>query len=338
MIHYNNRIVTLTCNQISQIFKVTYTLYRQNAQMNAKHTQLFYKHSLIAIILICIHSSFADTLETQCYLFNENEKACLLHQPAKRVISLIPHATEMVIAAAGQKSLIGATNHIMPIHLNPSIKKLGNGFNINFEELINLKPDLIIHWQKNQQMNVIQTLKIPIFISQPKSLYDIPKTIEKLGQALQTEKKAKSEAERFRQRLNRLIITQKIAQKNIKIKPKIFFQLSTTPLYTLNHCLPIYKQILQICGANNIFNTTIPFTIVGIEEVLYKNPDAIIAFSDGVDKNDLKYWERWPSLNAVRKNNLYIIESDIISRPGPRIIDGIETLCNIVNKIRLNMS
>lgn len=296
----------------------------------------FFRYTLAFVLLIFL-PLLIHAQESCICLLDDTGESLILRHPIKRVIALIPHATEIVIAAGGQKFLVGTTEHLIPGKLPPHIKKLGNGLNISRETLIALNPDLIIHWQKKKQISKIGRFndsKKTIFISNPKNIQRIPKTIEDLGIAFQTEKAANIEAEKFRKDFNSILSNKFFLKK----QPIVFLQLSKTPIYTITNFIPIYREILDVCGGKNAFDSNkIPSVIVSKEEVIKKNPDAIIYFSEKKNQTVVEQWKAWPFLEAVQNNNIYSIDSDIISRPGPRIILGIQKLCNIIDQVRKNM-
>lgn len=303
------------------------TTYAHNS-----HKKWFIAIKTIVAIFFTLIPCFANSQNT-CFCFiDDNDKFHTLYPPINKVISLVPHASEIIAAAGGINFLVGATDHALPIKLPSSTKKLGHGFNVSEETIIGLNPDFIMSWQKKKYQNI--NWSIPILISRPNEIQQISKTIKNLGIVFQTEKIANIAVKEFNDNLNSLLSCQKTKKK----EPTVFLQLSIKPMYTLTNYLPLYKQIMQICGGHNIFDSiTLPAAIVNIEEIIKKDPDAIISFSDKKNNDDLAIWKNWPFLKAVRKNNLYKINSDIISRPGPRIISGIKILCKIIDQIRTDI-
>jgi iron complex transport system substrate-binding protein len=68
--------------------------------------------------------------------------------------------------------------------------------------------------------------------------------------------------------------------------------------------------------------------------VIETNPDAIVAGINESRKSWLDEWRRWPNIKAVKNNHLYAIDADLIVRHTPRILQGVELMCQHLDKVR----
>jgi iron complex transport system substrate-binding protein len=96
----------------------------------------------------------------------------------------------------------------------------------------------------------------------------------------------------------------------------------------------IVSAAIRICGGQNIFGKQPQLTpTIGIEAVLKADPEAIFFGSREKDES-LAYWQRFPKLTAIAHGNLFPVNSDLLARPGPRILDGAEALCKQLDAAR----
>ncbi len=100
-----------------------------------------------------------------------------------------------------------------------------------------------------------------------------------------------------------------------------------------NHLI---SNVINLCGGINVFSDLHSLTPkVSIEAVLATNTDVIIAGGKGDKKEKwISEWEVWTQLAAVKNKQIYFIDPDLLNRAGPRILDGAEQLCNILEKAR----
>jgi iron complex transport system substrate-binding protein len=164
---------------------------------------------------------------------------------------------------------------------------------------------------------------IVVFDANPRSIAGIADDIEKIGRLTGTSDVATTAANAFRSRLAKLK-----AVHHTGAPLRVFYEVSDEPLFTLGG-KHLVSQALSLCGAENVFaSLSIPAPQVGIEAVLAANPQVIIAgTSDARRPAWLDAWTRWPAIDAVRHRALYTVDANLLHRPGPRFIDGVEQLC-----------
>lgn len=249
-----------------------------------------------------------------------------LPKPAQRIVTLAPHATELVFAAGGGDRIVGTVGYSDFPPAARDIARVGDHKQIDIERIIALQPDLLIVWlhgNSERQLEHIRKLGIPFYYSEPHKLEDIPHSIERIGQLLGTDKQAQKTAAEQRQQLAKLA-----AQYRNRPPVRVFYQVWSRPLYTLNG-QHIMTDVIKLCGGENIFaklSTTSP--TVSFESVLLENPEVIIT-GDRKDKSktSLDIWEAYSAMQAVQRNNLFSIDADLLNRAGPRLIAGAAVVC-----------
>lgn len=283
---------------------------------------------LVLILSLCL----LDGAHAEFAVRDDTGQLLRLKQPPQRIISLAPHATELLFAAGGGARIVGASEYSDYPEAARRIPRIGGAL-LDLEAIAALRPDLIVAWADGNpplQLRRLQQLGIPLYLSAPRRLDEIPLGLERLGQLLGTERMAHTAATQYREELSRL----RSAYSERK-KLRVFYQVWDTPLLTINGT-HIISDALMTCGAENIFAKLPALTpTVSIENILQIDPDAIVSSSqDGNRPPRLDAWRRWPRLSAVQNNQLFSVNADWIDRPAPRILLGVAELCRLLDQAR----
>jgi len=256
-----------------------------------------------------------------------------LARPAQRVISMAPHITELLFAAGGGARIVGAMNYSDYPAAARSIPLIGSNSQIDIERVIAMKPDLLIVWQSGntaRQIAQLQGLGIPVFHSEPRKLDEVATSLLRLGQLLGTEAVAREAASAYSAKLAAL--RTRYAQRS---PVTVFYQAWDSPLYTLNG-EQIASDAIRACGGRNIFaglKTVAPQ--VGVEAVVQQDPEAIVGGKLYTPQDrGLSIWQPYKGMTAVRRNNLFTLDEELLTRPGPRVVDGAATLCARLDEAR----
>lgn len=247
-----------------------------------------------------------------------------VQKPAMRVISLAPHITELLFAAGGGSHVVGVVSYSDFPEEAKKIQQVGSNRELDLERIIALKPDLVVVWRhgsSERQIDVVKQLGVPMFHSEPQKLEDIADNVAKLGRLMGTDAVAGPAAADLRKRIGDL--RRRYANRPVV---RTFYQVWDKPLYTLNG-KQIVSDALRLCGGENVFaklNVTAP--VVSIEGVLQENPEAIFATAEK-NYGGVNLWKPYPNLAAVRNDNLFTIDGNLVNRAGPRMIAGAEQLC-----------
>ncbi|MBN4667751.1 cobalamin-binding protein [Pandoraea nosoerga] len=260
-----------------------------------------------------------------------------LAAPAQRIVSLAPHATELLFAAGAGDRVVGAVAYSDYPEAARRIPRVGDNSALDLERILALKPDLLVVWMhgnSHRQVEALRQLKLPVFYSEPKHLTDLPDAIERIGTLAGTPAKAHASADAFRARYEALR-----RQYASRAPVTVFYQVWTQPLMTLNGTHMV-SDVIRLCGGVNVFADEAPLVPrVSVEAVLAKRPEAMFTATPGATQSDkplatLDTWRKWPQLPAVAHNNLFGIDGDLINRPGPRILDGARVMCEDLDVAR----
>lgn len=256
-----------------------------------------------------------------------------LSEPARRVITLSPHATELVFAAGAGAHIVATVNASDFPSAARALPRIGEGLQPDPERILRLRPDLLIGWQASQ-FSSLKSLRIPVFLTAPKTLADIPHTIEKLGILFDTHDIAQPRAAALTLKLEQFKSTPPPA-----LPVRVFLQVGETPEYSLNkkHLL---SQVIEACGGINVFGTAAAIAPkISDESVLAQRPDLVLLGRIGAsaqpqaDATAQQYWSRL-GLPAARAGQIYVMDSDVLYRPGPRLIEAAQAICTMIQQAR----
>ena len=256
-----------------------------------------------------------------------------LPAPAQRIVSLAPHATELLYAVGAGSRIVGTLDTSDWPVAAKAIPRVGDSRSIDLERILTLSPDLIVTWPWTApaQVEVLRARGIPVFTTMPATIDGIAANLERMGVLAGDPAAGWRESKAFRDRL-----AQMRARNAEARKVRVFYEIWDAPLYTIGG-RHLITQAIEVCGGENIFAAlTLPAPAVDVEAVLAAKPEAIIAGAErGARPGWLDGWRRWKELPAVAKDRLYAVDADLLHRPGPRFLDGVDALCAAIAAARL---
>lgn len=257
--------------------------------------------------------------------------AVRLDQPARRIISLAPHLTELAFAAGAGERLVGVVRDSDYPPAARAIEQIGDAAGVDFERVVALQPDLVLAWGSGNRVSIVERLErlgFPVLVLEPRALDDIPRHLRLLGKLAGTSERAETVAEAFTKRAAGL----RLRHRSERLV-NVMFELWHRPIMTVNgdH---IISDVLRLCGAHNIF-ADLPelAAAISMEQVLVRDPEAIVVGSEahGAGMAD---WRPYPYLRAVRMGRVYTVSPDLITRQTPRILDAAESICADLEQVR----
>jgi len=244
--------------------------------------------------------------------------------PARRVVALSPHLTEMMYAIGAGALLVGVARGSDFPAAAAGLPGIGDASGLDFERILYVRPDLVLAWGSgNRPVDIarLRALGLRVLVLEARRLEDIPRHLRTLGALTGLNDPAQALARDFEQRLRALRV-----RYAGRIGPRVLFEIWHRPLFTVNgeH---IVSRVLELCGARNIFSG-LPRLAgeVSLEQVLVLNPDAIVIGSEADDAG-VQNWLKFSYLQAVRSGRVLRVPADLITRQTPRIIEAAERLC-----------
>ena len=289
------------------------------------------RHTMPRLICIAL-CLWAAIVRAEIAVVDDEGRAIVLAQPAQRVVSLAPHVTEMLFAIGAGELIVGAISYSDYPEAAKKIPRVGDHSAVDIERIRQLAPDLVVAWRSgnaHKQIEKLRELGIPVFVTEPDAMADLTSAMEKLGVLSAKVTQAKAVVETLRGRVERLRTTYAA-----RAPVRIYYQVWDRPLMTING-RHVISDAMRVCGAVNVF-ASLPARVPTItaEAVLAASPDMIVASGEAGVHILLEQWRRWPALPAVKQQNLILLPPDLLSRMGPRFIEGTEKLCEAVDAVR----
>jgi iron complex transport system substrate-binding protein len=256
-----------------------------------------------------------------------------LAQPARRIISLAPHVTELLFAAGAGAQVVATVRHGVYPDAARQLPQVGDANLLDLERIAALKPDLLVVWLHGSavgQLERLKALRIPIFHSEPRNLDGIGDNLRRLGTLAGTPAAANAAAQRYAEELARL--RQSYAQRP---PVRVFYQVWHQPLLTVND-QHLISDVIHLCGGVNVFGSHSALVpSVSAEAVLAARPQALATSTmDGRPDESLAQWQAFKNFEPVRRQALIVLPADHISRHTPRILLGARQLCEGLAQVR----
>ncbi len=273
---------------------------------------------------------FMANVAARTFVDDLGRKIYLAKAPS-RIISLAPSITEMLFAIGAQDLVVGVTQFCD--YPPEALQKPKVGYaHPNIESIVALEPDLVVAPRESLRADLLaklEQLKIPTLILEAKTVEDIPSHIQTLGRLIDRAPAANAVAMDLRRRL-----AQMKSRAESLPKVRVLYVLNSQPLITVGPGSFIHQLIGLAGGANIATDSGEPYPRLNLEAVLQKDPEVLIfpvGKAEGIPESEQRVWTRWTTLTAVRRGRLHRIPADLLNRPGPRIVQGLELLLTIIH-------
>ncbi len=244
-----------------------------------------------------------------------------------RIITLAASLTEIVFALGQGHRLVGVEQFSDFPPEARKLPKVGSYINPDVERIVALRPDLCLAIKDGNPYHSVarlESLGIPIYAVDPRNLQGVIDTVLEIGRLLNASSQAEALAANLSRRYQHLIslVTQ------VHRRPTVFFQIGTSPIVAVgSHTF--LDELITTAGGINLTAGKVPYPRFSQEQVLGLQPEVIIITSmtrGEVFERVKAAWSRWTTVPAARNQRIFLVDSDIVDRPSPRIFDGLEVL------------
>jgi iron complex transport system substrate-binding protein len=263
-------------------------------------------------------------------------RSVTLDQPAQRIVSLAPSATEILFAVGAGDQVIGRDSFS---NYPESVKDLqdvgGSMGDYSMETIASLNPDLVVATEINtpEQIKALEDLGLTVYyIKNPVQLDGLYPILETVGTLSGHEKEAKELVKTLTARVAK--VTKTIAKA--KDKPIVFYEMDGSdpakPWTTGPNTF--MDQMIQMAGGVNVgASMKDAWAQISLEELLVQDPNLILLgdAAYGMTAEQVATRAGWETLSAVKSNAIYTFNDDMASRPGPRMVDGLEALAKLIH-------
>jgi iron complex transport system substrate-binding protein len=246
-----------------------------------------------------------------------------LVRPASRIVTLAPHLAEIAFAAGAGAKLAGVSSfsrHPPEAERLPVVASYGR---VDVERLIALRPDLVLAWRSGNsalQIDRLERIGIRVFVTEARSLADIPRIVRLVGVLAGSFDVAESRARQFENEIADL--RKRYAGER---RVAVFLEIWHAPALTVNGT-HLISDALRLCGGRNVFAAAKTLSpLVSREQILDARPEAIV--TGGFGSEALQAWKGLESVPAVRNRRIYAIDPDWLHAQGPHVLQGVRALC-----------
>lgn len=264
------------------------------------------------------------------------DQEVVIEEKPEKLVSLMPSNTEIVFALGLGDKLVGVgDNDNYPSEAN-EIEKVG-GMEFNIEKIIALNPDVVLAHASiaNNSAEMFQQIRDAgievVVVNDATNFEDVYKSIEMIGQATGTQKEAEQLVTDMKEKL--AAIKEKAAMISDSDKKSVYIEVSAEPSLFTTGKNTFMQEMLDTIHANNIISEE-GWIQVDQEAVIAANPDVIIttygAYSEESPIDQISSRKGWEDVTAVKEKQITDVDSDIVTRSGPRLVEGVEAIAEAV--------
>ena len=257
-----------------------------------------------------------------------------LDGPAQRIVSLAPSNTEILFAIGAGEQVVGRDQFSDYPEVAKNVTDIGSTFEaLNTELIVSLEPDLVLAAEINtpEQVKQLEDLGLKVYyLKNPLTLEQMYGNLEIVAQLTGHEAETATLIESLKARV--AAVDEKIAP--ISSRPNVFYELDATDPakpYTAGKGTFI-TQLIERAGGYNIASDIEGYPQMSLEQVVAADP-AFIILGDaryGISPESVAQRPGWENLSAVKDGNILPFNDDLVSRPGPRLVDALEELAKLL--------
>ena len=240
-----------------------------------------------------------------------------------RVVSLAPSITETIFALGAGETVVGVTKYCNYPEKAKSVPKVADFATADLESIVRLKPDIVFATTDGNPREVVEKLEslaIRVVTVSGRKFEDIISSTLVIGKALEKEDAAQQLANKIQKEWN-------LAGERYKNTegPSVLLLVGVEPLVAAGEG-SFGDELIRQAGGRNIFaDSGKAYVTTNHEAIISLAPDVILQSAMGTESDEQirKDWSRWSSIPAVRDARVYVLDQDLVNRPGPRIIEAL---------------
>ena len=289
------------------------------------------------ILLVACSSQLTTTPTLQSSPIEDGlGRELILDEPAQRVVSLAPSNTEILFAVGAGDQVIGRDEFSdYPDQAN-TLPSVGGGFgDYNLEAIVDLEPDLVLAAEINtpEQVKAMEDLGLTVFLlPNPISLEEMYGNLLTVAKLTGHESETEELVEELRDRVSQV----EMGIESAEDQPTAFYELDATDPsapWTAGSGTFINTLITMAGGVNIASDMEGQYLQISVEELLVRDPQVILLGDSayGVTAESLSERPGWNNISALLNGRIYAFDDNLVSRPGPRLVDGLEELARLLH-------
>jgi len=299
----------------------------------------FFK-SILLLLLILLLTACSSVMPAgqsgEVSLVDGLGKEIQLDQPAQKIVSLSPSVTEILFAVGAGDQVIGRDSFSNYPAEASSITDVGGSMgNYSIETITSLQPDLVIAAEINtpEQVSALEGMGLKVYyLANPKTISEIYDMILNVGIL----SGHADDAEKLNASLQQRVQAVEDTIAKATTRPSVFYELDgTDPAkpWTPGPGSFLDELIMAAGGENIAAGLSSAWAQISVEELLVKDPEIILLGDSiyGMTPEQVAARAGWEGLTAIREGRIYPFNDDLVSRPGPRLVDGLEELAQLIH-------
>lgn len=247
------------------------------------------------------------------------------------IVSLQPSNTEILFELGVGGQIIGATEYDTYPEEALEIERISDSRTINTERIIELQPDVVFAYTVGEETHIeqLENAGLKVFvIKTAATIDDVYGDIEQMAEVLNVEEKADEIVSGIEGQI--AAVQEKTA--SIDKKEKVYFEISPSPEIWSVGSGTFQQELIQAAGVENIYADQQSWFAVSEEDVITRNPEAIITTVNYSEdpKGEIIARKGWSNISAIQNDEVYVLNADILDRPGPRIGEAIELIASTI--------
>jgi iron complex transport system substrate-binding protein len=290
---------------------------------------------LVTLLAACVPQAVPPTASATLTFTDGLGRQVTLAGPAQRVVSIAPSNTEILFAIGAGDQVVGRDEFSTDPAAAREVTNIGSAFDeLNTELIVSLKPDLVLAAEINnpEQVKALENLGITVYyLNNPHTLEEMYRNLVIVAQLTGHEADTTPMIESLKKRV--AVVDEKIA--GASSRPTVFYELdSTDPSKPFTAGKDTFITLLiERAGGTNIAADLESYPQMSLEQVVAADPDFIILGDSmwGVTSEMVASRPGWENLSAVKNGQVLPFDDNLVSRPGPRLVDGLEQLAKLLH-------
>lgn len=262
---------------------------------------------------------------------DEGTTVAIVVEPA-RIVSLTPDTTETLFAIGAGSRVVGKVEDVANFPPEAaSVPIVARFSGVDVEQIVALEPDLVISagtgLTQGAAVEQLRRAGITVLVSYPTSIDGGLASIRRIGQAVGLAAEAATLADSIRTRLDQLAA----AAATAATKPRVFYEIDVTGGIFTPPADSIYGEMFKLAGAEPISGDA--SYSISLEELVAADPEVILLGDGayGVTPDAVKARDGWGGMTAVKAGRIVAVDDVVITRPGPRLAEGLLALIKAIH-------
>jgi len=251
----------------------------------------------------------------------------------QRIVSHVPSITETLFALDLGDKIVGVSDHCNYPEEATNKPKVGGYFTPSIERIVALDPDLVLTDGHVADIAQLEGLGIPFIVLQPKDIDGLISNIELLGNITGSQQKASELVGDMKERIDAVVAMVEDAPR-----PTVFYVYDATDSTKPWTAGPgsFVDALISLAGGENVAaQAQGPWIQFSMEELVNSDPEIILVDSMHgtavISPEEIKRIAAWQGITAVKEDRIGLVDGDLVNRPGPRIVQGLEAMAKIIH-------